>query len=94
MKKLLLMCVGLIMSCGLALAQDQPATSSESSQASSPPIVRTQDTYPVRQDHGKWGLLGLFGLLGLAGLRRRSAVPVREERDTSRFGVEGTRKVA
>jgi hypothetical protein len=58
-----------VLAMGLAIAQDQPATSTD---ANNPQTANVENARRPqhRQDYG-W--IGLFGLLGLLGLRRNRA---------------------
>jgi MYXO-CTERM domain-containing protein len=60
-----------VMATGLAIAQDQPATSRD---ADNPQTASAQNMPQTPQRHRQdYGWLGLFGLLGLLGLRRNRA---------------------
>jgi MYXO-CTERM domain-containing protein len=59
-----------VLATGLAIAQDQPATSRD---ANNPQTASAQNLPPTQNNHQDYGWIGLFGLLGLLGLRRNRA---------------------
>jgi MYXO-CTERM domain-containing protein len=78
----------LLLGCGLAAAQDQPATATQPDGNTQTATTRQQAA--PRNDNSNWGWIGLLGLLGLAGLRgRRDTRVVAEDDRTS-----GVRRVA
>jgi len=93
MKKLALLAATAALTCGMAFAQDQPATSVK-------PDGRTETAAPqqARQDatprhETNYGWIGLLGLAGLAGLARRrdhhvETRTVHEPRDVRVVGVK------
>ena len=71
MKKLSAFLAIPVLATGLAIGQDQPATSRD---ANNPPTANAENIPQTPQRHHQdYGWLGLFGLLGLLGLRRNRA---------------------
>ena len=78
----------LLLGCGLATAQEQPATATQPD--GNTQTATTRQPAAPRDDNSNWGWIGLLGLLGLAGLRGRRDTRVVTEDDRTR----GVRRVA
>jgi MYXO-CTERM domain-containing protein len=70
MKKISTLFVLPVIATGLALSQDQPATSTD---ANNPQTARAENTRPTGNNGHDYGWIGLIGLAGLLGLRRNRA---------------------
>jgi len=92
MKKLSALLAIPVLATGLAIAQDQPATSRD---ANNPQTASAENMPQHRNNRHDYGWIGLFGLLGLLGLRRNRAyvdrtVPM--ERGTNYTGSGDVRR--
>jgi len=96
MNKPLCVISGLILGSALAIAQSQPATSTDTNQPAASDKVARNST-PI-ENETNYGWIGLLGLAGLAGLKRRDRRDYRvEEPVGSRSRTHSTddvRKVA